>query len=130
MRAWLKHLYFRWFELKASFSRFHQVKIRGYRVEPGEIETVIGQHAAVRKAAVVVRTLPTNEKQLVAYFVPSMTVSGIPTLYWHALVPPPSNGYCHVVGTNSSVSILHSTGCGHTSSRRCRAAHLPQHTAG
>lgn len=50
------------------------MKIRGYRVEPGEIETVIGQHTDVRKAAVVVRVLPSQEKQLVAYFVPGSTV--------------------------------------------------------
>lgn len=56
-----------------------QVKIRGYRVEPGEIETVIGQHTDVRKAAVVVRVLPSQEKQLVAYFVPGSTVR----VRWH-----------------------------------------------
>lgn len=43
-------------------------------MEPGEIETVIGQHTDVRKAAVVVRTLPSGDKQLVAYFVPASTV--------------------------------------------------------
>jgi acyl-coenzyme A synthetase/AMP-(fatty) acid ligase len=43
-------------------------------VEPGEIETVIGQHTDIRKAAVVVRTLPTGDKQLVAYFVPASKV--------------------------------------------------------
>ena len=30
-----------------------QVKIRGFRVEPDEIETVLGEHAALREAAVV-----------------------------------------------------------------------------
>jgi amino acid adenylation domain-containing protein len=32
-----------------------QVKIRGYRVELGEVEEVLGEHAEVREAAVVVR---------------------------------------------------------------------------
>jgi amino acid adenylation domain-containing protein len=48
-----------------------QVKIRGFRVELGEIETALGQHAAVRAA--VVTTVPSLElgtgPRLVAYLV-------------------------------------------------------------
>jgi amino acid adenylation domain-containing protein len=46
-----------------------QVKVRGVRVEPGEVEHVLGQHPAVRQAAVVpVGTDPTGGVELVAAF--------------------------------------------------------------
>jgi acyl carrier protein len=38
-----------------------QVKIRGFRIEPGEIETVLRQHVAVREAVVVAREDPPQE---------------------------------------------------------------------
>ena len=44
-----------------------QVKVRGFRVEPGEIETALGQHPAVRAAAVVPQPDASGQLQLIAY---------------------------------------------------------------
>jgi amino acid adenylation domain-containing protein len=47
----------------------HQLKIRGYRVEPGEIETALARHPAIREAAVVPVGDGDGDPRLVAYFV-------------------------------------------------------------
>jgi aspartate racemase len=49
--------------------RDDQVKLRGFRVEPGEIETVLRRHTAVRQCAVVAHR-ESADVHLVAYVVP------------------------------------------------------------
>jgi amino acid adenylation domain-containing protein len=44
-----------------------QVKIRGYRVEPGEVESALRSHPAVREAVAVVQATGAGEARLVAY---------------------------------------------------------------
>jgi amino acid adenylation domain-containing protein len=44
-----------------------QIKIRGYRVEPGEVESLLAQHADVQACAVIVAATRSVGLQLVAY---------------------------------------------------------------
>ena len=48
-----------------------QVKIRGFRVELAEIETALRAQAEVREAIAIVRVGPGDDKQLLAYLVPT-----------------------------------------------------------
>ncbi|WP_024802856.1 non-ribosomal peptide synthetase [Nocardia sp. BMG51109] len=52
-----------------------QVKVRGFRVEPGEVESVLGQHPSVSQAVVTARDLDTGDEQLIGYVVPDRTAS-------------------------------------------------------
>jgi len=52
-----------------------QIKIRGFRVELGEIEAALLQHAGVRECRVVFYGADAAERQLVAYWIPSLAVT-------------------------------------------------------
>ncbi len=45
----------------------HQLKLRGWRVEPGEIESLLATHPAVRRCAVLPRAMPDGSVRLVAW---------------------------------------------------------------
>ncbi|MES2295470.1 MAG: amino acid adenylation domain-containing protein [Pseudomonadota bacterium] len=46
-----------------------QVKLRGFRIEPGHIESLLGQHPRVREAVVIIAGARDGDKHLVAYIV-------------------------------------------------------------
>ncbi len=56
-----------------------QVKIRGFRIEPGDIESILEQHPAVRQCVITVRLGASGEKQLAAYFVPAQKQAPTPS---------------------------------------------------
>tara|TARA_R110000850_G_scaffold42454_22_gene108962 strand:+ start:182 stop:3883 length:3702 start_codon:yes stop_codon:yes gene_type:complete len=46
-----------------------QLKLHGFRIEPGEIEAALDLHASVSQSAVVLRTVPSGDRQVAAYCV-------------------------------------------------------------
>ena len=63
-----------------------QIKVHGYRVEPGEIESMLLQHPAVRECVVVAREDTVGDQQLVAYVVGSPDPAALQT-YLRELLP-------------------------------------------
>ncbi len=49
----------------------HQIKLRGIRIEPGEIESALTSHPAVREAVVLLRSDGPRGPRLVGYLVPA-----------------------------------------------------------
>ena len=70
----------------------YQINMRGIRIEPGEIETVLSDHPAIRQAVVVARENNHGEKFLAAYLTCGMkstpTVSNLRD-FLHGKIPDP-----------------------------------------
>ncbi|MEV8516964.1 amino acid adenylation domain-containing protein [Dactylosporangium sp. NPDC051484] len=66
-----------------------QLKIRGFRIEPGEIETVLADHPAVRASVVLSRDFGDGDQRLVAY-VQTDDADAITSLRAHAAGRLPS----------------------------------------
>lgn len=64
-------------ELEIRGRKDDQVKIRGYRIEPGEIESQILAHPAIKQAVVTVRLRESGDKYLAAYYVADHELSSV-----------------------------------------------------
>jgi amino acid adenylation domain-containing protein/thioester reductase-like protein len=58
-----------------------QLKVRGYRVEPGEIESVLGEHPDIDQVSVVASTRDSGDTRLVAYYTPSAAAAAETALH-------------------------------------------------
>jgi amino acid adenylation domain-containing protein/non-ribosomal peptide synthase protein (TIGR01720 family) len=64
----------------------HQVKVRGFRVELEEIESILGQHPAVRQSLVLAHETAPGDRRLVAYIVPDASRAAVSTSEWRAFL--------------------------------------------
>jgi amino acid adenylation domain-containing protein len=51
-----------------------QIKVRGFRVEPGEIESQLNRHPAIRETLIVANALDNNDHQIIAYYIAKAAV--------------------------------------------------------